>query len=84
MKPIATSALSSGVARSAARVSNGLPWEIELWRRRKPGRRVEREAGGAVALVEALSVTEARAKLDCAELRRTYPSLTAACAAVAL
>jgi len=62
----------------------GLPWEIEAWRRRKPGRRVERDPGGVIVLVETLPVTDARAKLDTAELRREFPSLTAACAAVAL
>ena len=38
--------------------TTGLPWEIVAWQRRKPGRRVEREAG-AVVLVEVLPVTEA-------------------------
>jgi hypothetical protein len=67
---------------------SSLPWEIELWQRRKPGRRVERQVSGAVVLVDVLRPAERRnlSKRDVSvdELRRTFPSLSAACAAVAL
>ena len=62
----------------------GLPWEVAAWLSRKPGRRIERQAGGAIALIDVLPTNDTRTKLDTAEVRRTYPSLTAACAAVAL
>lgn len=65
-------------------VATGLPWEIVAWRQRRRGRRVERSADGAVVLVESLPATNTRFKLDTTEVRRTYPTLTAACAAVAL
>ncbi len=47
-----------------------VPWEIETWRLRKPARRVGR-INNAIALVDGGTV-------------RLFPSLTAACASVAL
>lgn len=48
-----------------------VPWEVAVWRRRKPGRIVARD-GRDVVLIDERGV----------HLR--FPSLTAACAAVAL
>lgn len=83
--PILTAVIKADLLADPAK---GLPWEIETWRRRKPGRRVECQDGGAVVLIDVLPAEERRAvkrePQDSDELRRTYPSLTAACAAVAL
>lgn len=51
-------------------ITHGLPWEIGSWLRRKPGRVVARD-GRDVLLIDG-------------PIHLRFPSLTAACAAVAL
>ena len=51
-------------------ITQGLPWEVAAWLRRKPGRVIARD-GRDVLLIDG-------------PVYRRYPTLTAACAAVAL